>query len=179
VKKLSETSIKHKAEAHEKLRIAILTCSDSKYKDLKKGEKINDVSGDLIEDLIKKAGHEVYQRILLPDNLILIKEKVKELLYLKDINAIIITGGTGISRKDVTIEAVNELVEKTLPGFGELFRKLSYEEIGSAAMLTRALAGVAKSKAVFCLPGSPNAVKLAVSSLIIPELPHIIKHAKE
>jgi len=176
---LSETSIKHKAEAPEKLKIAIVTCSDSKYESLKKGEKINDVSGDLIEELIKKAGYEIHQRILLPDNLILIKEKVKELLYLKDVDAIIITGGTGISHKDVTIEAVNELIEKTLPGFGELFRKLSYEKIGSAAILTRALAGVAKSKAIFCLPGSPNAVNLAVSSLIIPELTHIIKHARE
>ncbi|MEM2842751.1 MAG: MogA/MoaB family molybdenum cofactor biosynthesis protein [Candidatus Bathyarchaeia archaeon] len=176
---MSETSIKHKAEAPEKLKVAILTCSDSKYENLKKGEKINDVSGDLIEELIKKAGYKVHQRILLPDNLVLIKEKVKELLYLKDVDAIIITGGTGISHKDVTIEAVNELIEKALPGFGELFRKLSYEKIGSAAILTRALAGVAKSKAIFCLPGSPNAVNLAVSSLIIPELTHIIKHAKE
>ncbi len=176
---MSETSIKHKAEAPKKLKITVLTCSDSKYSSLKRGEKVNDVSGDLIEELVKKAGYEVYQRILLPDNLVLIKEKVKEILYLKDVDAVIITGGTGISRKDVTIEAVKELVEKELPGFGELFRKLSFEKIGSAAILTRALAGVAKSKAIFCLPGSPDAVKLAVSSLIIPELPHIIKHAKE
>ncbi|MEM3516927.1 MAG: molybdenum cofactor biosynthesis protein B [Candidatus Bathyarchaeia archaeon] len=176
---MSETSIKHKAEAPKKLKIVILTCSDSNYLNLKKGEKIEDISGDLIEKLIKEAGYEIYQRALLPDNLVLIKEKVKEVLYLKDVDAIIITGGTGISRKDVTIEAVNELIEKDLPGFGELFRKLSYEKIGSAAILTRALAGLAKSKVIFCLPGSPDAVKLAVSSLIIPELPHIIKHAKE
>jgi len=176
---MSETSIKHKSEAPKTLNIAILTCSDSKYLSLKRGEEINDVSGNLIEELIKKAGYNVYQRILLPDNLILIKEKVKEILYLKDVDAIIITGGTGITKKDVTIEAVKEFIEKELPGFGELFRKLSYEKIGSAAILTRALAGVAKSKAIFCLPGSPEAVKLAVSSLIIPELSHIVKHARE
>ncbi len=176
---MSETSIKHKSESPKTLNISILTCSDSKYLSLKRGEEINDVSGNLIEELIKKAGYNVYQRIILPDNLVLIKEKVKEILYSKDVDAIIITGGTGITKKDVTIEAIKELIEKELPGFGELFRKLSYEKIGSAAILTRALAGVAKSKAIFCLPGSPEAVKLAVSSLIIPELPHIVKHARE
>jgi len=91
---------------------------------------------------------------------------------------ITISGGTGISLKDVTIEAIHPLLEKEIPGFGELFRAVSYEKIGSAAMMTRAIAGVTKGKAVFCLPGSPQSVALALKEFILPEVGHILKHAR-
>ena len=176
---MSESSIKHKKEAPKKAKVAIITCSDSIYSSLKSGKKKLDVSGDVIEETFKKEGHEIHSRTLLPDNLVLIREKVKDLLYSKDVDVIVITGGTGVTSKDVTVEAVKTLFEKELPGFGELFRKLSYEKIGSAAILSRATAGVSRSKIIFCLPGSPDGVRLALNSLIIPEVTHLVKHARE
>ena len=90
-----------------------------------------------------------------------------------------VCGGTGVSKSDVTIEAVEPLMEKALPGFGELLRLLSYRRVGAAAMLTRASAGVARGKAIFCVPGSPDAARLAAEELIAPEAPHVVKHARE
>jgi molybdenum cofactor biosynthesis protein B len=101
------------------------------------------------------------------------------MLKSRKINVIIMSGGTGISPKDVTIEAVQQILEKELPGFGELFRNLSYRTIGSAALMSRALAGVVKGKVIFCLPGSPNSISLALENLILPEVSHILKHANE
>ena len=98
----------------------------------------------------------------------------------KDVDAIIVCGGTGVSLTDVTIETLRPMMIKTLPGFGELFRKLSYDEIGSVALMTRALAGVTdQGKVLFCIPGSPQAVKLVMTKLILPETGHILKHARE
>ncbi len=107
----------------------------------------------------------------------MIQKTMREMLNSPKIDAIISTGGTGITPADVTIEAVRPLIEKELPGFGELFRHLTFQDIGSAAVLSRALAGVAKGKAVFCLPGSPHAVKLCLERLILPETAHIVLHA--
>jgi len=109
----------------------------------------------------------------------MIKQTLREILSRRDIDAIIVTGGTGISPKDVTIEVARDLFEKDIPGFGELFRKISYDEIGSPAILTRAVAGIAKSKLIFCLPGSPDAVNRAMASLIVPEIGHMVKHIRE
>jgi molybdenum cofactor biosynthesis protein B len=95
------------------------------------------------------------------------------------LDAAIFCGGTGIAPSDVTIETVTPLLQKVLPGFGEIFRRLSFDEIGSGAVLSRAIAGVVNGKAVFCVPGSPNAVKLCMEKLILPESPHIVKHARE
>ncbi|RJS85086.1 molybdenum cofactor biosynthesis protein MoaB, partial [Candidatus Bathyarchaeota archaeon] len=108
-----------------------------------------------------------------------IQRTVLRMLKSRKIDVIITCGGTGISPSDVTIEAVRPLLEKELEGFGELFRLLSYQEIGSAALLTRAVAGVSKGKVIFCIPGSPNSVKLSLEKLVIPEAAHIIKHARE
>jgi molybdenum cofactor biosynthesis protein B len=96
-----------------------------------------------------------------------------------DIDVLVFCGGTGITHSDVTIETVSSFLEKSLPGFGEIFRRLSFDEIGSAAVLSRAVAGLAKGKAIFCIPGSPNAVQLCLSKLILPEAGHIVKHARE
>lgn len=176
---MSETSKKHKSEAPARLRFAIFTCSTSRYKRSNLKEKIEDISGDLIETALRNAGNMITQRDLLPDDSEVIAKRVKQVLTSPEIDAAIFSGGTGIALSDVTIEAVLPLMEKTLPGFGEIFRRLSFDEIGSPALLSRALAGVAKGKAFFCLPGSPNAVRLCMEKLVLPEASHIVKHSRE
>ncbi len=176
---MSETSKKHKSEAPARLRFAIFTCSTSRYKRSKLKEEIEDISGDLIETALRNAGNMIVQRDLLPDDSEVIAKRVKQVLASPEIDAAIFSGGTGMAPSDVTIEAVLPLLEKTLPGFGEIFRRLSFDEIGSPALLSRALAGVAKGKAFFCLPGSPNAVRLCMEKLVLPEASHIVKHSRE
>ncbi len=141
---------------------------------------VDDPSGDLIVETLQKAGHTVVFREIVPDDTVFIGKYVSRALGSEKVDAIVLCGGTGISPRDVTIEAVRPMLIKTLPGFGELFRKLSFDEVGSAAVLTRALAGVAdQGKAVFCIPGSPQAVRLVLEKLILPEVGHILKHARE
>jgi molybdopterin adenylyltransferase len=176
---MSETSKKHKSEAPARLRFAIFTCSTSRYERSKLKEEIEDISGDLIETALRNVGNMITQRDLLPDDSEAIAKRVKQVLASPEIDAAIFSGGTGIAPSDVTIEAVLPLLEKTLPGFGEIFRRLSFDEIGSPALLSRALAGVAKGKAFFCLPGSPNAVRLCIEKLVLPEASHIVKHSRE
>lgn len=176
---MSETSTKHKAEAPSSVKVLVVTCSTSKYHEQKSGRKVKDTSGDLVTEMLENAGHAVYGRKLIPDNEEMIRQTIVDALSIKELNSIIITGGTGVSGKDLTIEVVKPLMEKELPGFGELLRALSYREIGSSAIMTRATAGVSRGKAIFCLPGSPDAVRKAVGSLIIPEVTHIVKHAAE
>lgn len=175
---MSETSLKHKATAPKKLRVAIVTCSTSKYDDKKLGRPIEDASGDLIEKLMEEAGHEISQRKLISDSEAMIRQTVRDAAMSSNIDAVIITGGTGIAPKDVTIEAVKLLLDKELPGFGELFRRISYDSIGSAALMSRAMAGVMRGKPIFCLPGSPDGVEKALRNLIIPEIGHIAKHSR-
>jgi len=177
---MSETSRKHKTEAPKEIGFALVVCSTSRYQNLKARKPVDDPSGDLIFETLRKAGHTVVFREIVPDDAVLIGEYVGRALGSEKVDAIIVCGGTGISPRDVTIEAVRPMLVKTLPGFGELFRKLSFDEIGSAAVLTRALAGVAnQGKAVFCIPGSPQAVRLVLEKLILPEVGHILKHARE
>lgn len=176
---MSETSKKHKSQAPSKLRFAVFTCSTSRYNQSKTREKVEDVSGDLIETFLTQAGNIVVMRDLIPDDSDLITKSLKQALSSPAVDAMIFVGGTGIAASDVTIETISPLLEKVLPGFGEIFRRLSFDEIGSAAMMSRALAGVAKGKAIFCLPGSPNAARLCVKELILPETPHFVKHARE
>ncbi|MGQ9726261.1 MAG: MogA/MoaB family molybdenum cofactor biosynthesis protein [Candidatus Bathycorpusculaceae bacterium] len=176
---MSESAKKHKAEAPKNLKFAIFICSTSRYQKMEMGEKVEDLSGDLIEAFLKNAGHKVVLRKLIPDDKALIEESVKQAFAHANLDAIVFCGGTGIAPSDITIETILPFLEKTLPGFGEIFRRLSYDEIGSAAILSRALAGVAKGKALFCVPGSPDAVKLCFEKLILPEVGHIVKHARE
>jgi len=177
---MSETARKHKTEAPRKLNFAVIVSSSSRYQKLKERKPFTDPSGDLIVELLQNAGHSVFSREILPDDRVLIGKYVGNAIGSEDVDAIIVCGGTGVSITDVTIETVRPLLIKTLPGFGELFRKLSYDEIGSAAIMTRALAGVTdQGKAVFCVPGSPQAVKLVMEKLILPETGHILKHARE
>jgi molybdenum cofactor biosynthesis protein B len=176
---MSETTKKHKAEAPKRLKFSIFICSTSRYGQFKKGEKVQDPSGDLIKSLLSKAGQIVLFRKVVSDDQVMIAEGMKDVVRRADVDVVIFCGGTGIARSDVTIETVTPFLDKTLPGFGEIFRHLSYDEIGSAAVLSRAIAGTAKGKAVFCIPGSPNAVQLCLSKLILPEVGHLIKHARE
>jgi len=176
---VSESTEKHKAEAPKRLKFGVFVCSTSRYQQQKKGEKVEDPSGDLIESLLKNAGHTVTFRKLISDDKALIAEGMRQSLASADLDAVVFCGGTGIAPSDVTMESVVPFLEKVLPGFGEIFRRLSFERIGSAAVLSRAIAGVAKGKVFFCVPGAPDAVKLCVEKLILPETAHIVKHARE
>jgi molybdenum cofactor biosynthesis protein B len=176
---VSESAKKHKAAAPKKLNFAVFVCSTLRCQQLQKGKKINDVSGETIEALLRKAGHVVAFRKIISDDKVIIKEAVKRVLTYAELDAAIFCGGTGITPGDVTIEAVSPFLEKILPGFGEIFRRLSYDMIGSAAVMSRAVAGVAKGKAFFCIPGAPDAVRISVEMLILPEAPHIVRHARE
>lgn len=176
---MSETAERHKAEAPKTLGFALFVCSSSRFREWQRKGRVDDPSGDLILELLERKGHRVVLRGVLPDDGAAIRQSVLKALEMDDVGVVITCGGTGVGAKDVTVEAVNPLLEKELPGFGELFRRLSYDEIGSAALMSRALAGVAKRKAVFVLPGSPQAVRLCVERLILPEAPHIVKHIRE
>jgi molybdenum cofactor biosynthesis protein B len=175
---VSETAKKHKAEAPKRLKFGIFICSTSRYETLQKGETAEDVSGDLIANFIKNAGHALAFRKTIPDDSVMIEDCVRQVLA-SDLDAAVFCGGTGIAPSDVTIETVTSSLEKVLPGFGEIFRRLSFDKIGSAAVLSRAVAGVVKGKAFFCIPGSPDAVRVCFEKLILPESPHIVKHARE
>jgi len=176
---VSESTKRHKAKAPKKLKFGIFICSTSRHQELKKGKHVEDASGDLIESLLRNAGHTISFRKIIPDDKHSIEKSICYALNSADVDAVIFCGGTGIAPSDITIETVSPFLERVLPGFGEIFRRLSYDEIGSAAVLSRAIAGVAKGKVFFCIPGSPNAVRLCFEKVILPEVAHIIKHARE
>jgi molybdenum cofactor biosynthesis protein B len=146
---------------------------------MRNGEKTDDKSGNIIERLALQAGHRVNSRYLISDSKRMIQKHVRKTLSSPEIDALIITGGTGLSPRDLTIESVSPFLQKNIPGFGELFRKISFEKIGSPAMLSRALAGSSHGKLIFCLPGSPDAVKTAMTRLILPEIGHMLKVSRE
>jgi molybdenum cofactor biosynthesis protein B len=156
----------HRKAAVIGVRCAVFTISDTRALE-------TDVSGRTIVELLEEAGHVVAKRQILRDEPMDVHDAV--VAQLGGVDAIVTTGGTGISSRDSTFEAVAGLLEKRLDGFGELFRALSYQEIGSAAMLTRAIAGVARGTAIFILPGSENAVRLGMTKLILPELGHVVR----
>lgn len=158
----------HHNHSHKKVTCAVITVSDTRTKD-------NDKSGKLMIDLLTGSGHQVSEYFIVKDDREEIQQTVKNMLARPEIQAILITGGTGISERDVTIESIHPLLDKELPGFGELFRLLSYQlDIGSASMLSRAIAGVVNHRLIFSTPGSSGAVKLAMNKLILPELGHAV-----
>jgi len=177
---MSESSKQHKAKASKNLNFGVYICSTSRYKQIELGEKeVSDIGGDTIVELLKNAEQNVLFKKIIADDQTMIQDEVMYVLGLSALDVAIFSGGTGITPTDITIETVAPFFEKTLPGFGEFFRRISYDKVGSAAVLSRAIAGVAKGKAIFCIPGSPDAVKTAVEMLILPEVPHIVKHARE
>jgi molybdenum cofactor biosynthesis protein B len=159
----------HRKTAVTGVRCAVLTVSDTRAME-------SDVSGRTIVDFLEGAGHVVAKRQILRDDPKDVHEAV--LGQIGGVDAIITTGGTGITSRDSTYEAIAGLFEKRIDGFGELFRMLSYPEIGSAAMMTRACAGVARGTAIFILPGSEHAVRLAMTKLILPELGHVVRELR-
>jgi molybdenum cofactor biosynthesis protein B len=157
----------HKDKAHRAVSCAVITASDTRNEE-------TDTSGKKIKDLLSAQQHTVVSYQILKDEPVQISAAVQALLEQSDVDAIIINGGTGIAPRDTTFEAIQGLLEKEIPGFGELFRMLSYQDIGSAAMMTRATAGVAKGKIVVSLPGSTGAVELGMTKLVLPELGHMM-----
>jgi molybdopterin adenylyltransferase len=154
----------HHHHGRKGLKVGVLTASDTRGAE-------TDESGRVIRDLLTAAGHRVEYYEVLPDDPGRIREALLE--NLQNLDAVIVNGGTGIAARDSTIEAVRSLLDKELEGFGELFRYLSYQQIGSAAFLSRALAGIARGKIVASLPGSPDACRLAMEKLLVPELSHM------
>jgi molybdenum cofactor biosynthesis protein B len=176
---MSETSKTHKTQAAKTLNYAVYICSSSRAKAAETGEEVTDLGGDKIVQLLKDAGQNVLYKKIITDDESEIQDAVMYGLGMPEIDAAIFSGGTGITPGDVTIECVTPFFDKALPGFGEFFRRISFDSVGSAAVLSRATAGVAKGKVLFCIPGSPDAVQTAVERLILPEAPHIVKHARE
>jgi molybdenum cofactor biosynthesis protein B len=160
----------HDLHQYIKANFAILIVSDTR------NEK-TDESGRIAKKLVSDQGHQVVAHQILRNDKSLIKQRVREMIQNPEINVIITSGGTGISKRDVTVEAASQLFAKKIEGFGQIFRQLSYQEIGEAAMISRATAGTVKGNLIFCLPGSKNAVKLALSKLILPGLGHAIQEA--
>jgi molybdopterin adenylyltransferase len=152
--------------APRQARVYVLTVSDTRSPE-------NDESGKVCRELAEAAGHLVVGSGILPDNPIRVSERVKQLCAIGEIDAVLINGGTGISQRDTTYEAVAGLLTKRLDGFGELFRMLSFQEIGSKAMASRAVAGVHGKTLIFSMPGSTRAVKLAMEKLVARELGHL------
>jgi molybdenum cofactor biosynthesis protein B len=168
---MSESARKHREASPDHIRIAVLTISDTRTSE-------TDTGGNTIVDFMQGAGHEVERREIVRDDVPRIKEVLVELLADAGVDAVVTTGGTGISGRDSTYEVASDSIDKKLDGFGEIFRMLSYEEIGAAAMLSRAVAGVVTTasgpKFLACLPGSTNAVRLAMEKLLVPEMPHVV-----
>jgi len=162
----SRAAREHREHAPARVRVAVITVSDTR-------DEASDESGRILRSGVEAAGHELVRYAIVPDETPAILGALEDALR-AGADAVVTNGGTGVAQRDVTIEAVESLFEKEIEGFGELFRRLSYDALGSAAMLSRAVAGTYRGAAVFCLPGSPDAVQLAWSQLIQPELSHLV-----
>lgn len=162
----------HKAMAPRSIRCFVVTVSDTRT-------EATDKSGRAIAELLEAAGHAVVGRTIVRDDAELVRDVIVRQLATADVQAIITTGGTGISSRDTTYEAVSALLQKRLDGFGELFRILSYEQIGSAAIMSRACAGLSAGRIIVALPGSEAAVRLAMEKLLVPELAHMVQQAQK
>ena len=166
--RLSKTVVEHRKLAGAvRAGVALITLSSTRSAE-------EDKSGDLIQELLENCGHRVVVRKIITDSRNVLRATLRELIRMKEIQAVVTTGGTGLASSDITIETVRPMIEKELPGFNALFMMLSYPQAKSASMLSRATAGVIKGKLIFCLPGSPKACRLATESLILPELGHIL-----
>ena len=161
----------HRAAAPTRVRCAVLTISDTRTLS-------SDTGGAVIVALLTGAGHDVVTHGLVADDATIVQQWIQSQRSRDDVDAIITTGGTGIARRDQAHEAITQLLDTPIPGFGELFRMLSYQEIGPASMLSRACAGVSQCRVVIALPGSEGAVRLAMEKLVLPELGHLVREAR-
>jgi molybdopterin adenylyltransferase len=157
----------HRAGAPDSVRCAVLTVSDTRTPE-------SDTSGALIRDTLSFSGHRVVDYRIVADVPEQIREVLSEWIERDDVQAVLSNGGTGIAARDTTYDAISGMLEKRIDGFGELFRMLSWQEVGAAAMLSRAVAGVAGGTLIVAMPGSTNAVRLALTKLIVPELGHLV-----
>ncbi|GAA0380372.1 MogA/MoaB family molybdenum cofactor biosynthesis protein [Bacillus horti] len=164
---------KHKKEAPSQVKCMVITVSDTRTEE-------TDKSGKLMKELLSEKGHVVSQYEIVPDEPTLIRQAVYTGLEDEEVQVILLNGGTGIAKRDTTVETLQKLLEKEMPGYGEIFRYLSYvEDIGSAAILSRAIAGTVQGKAVFSTPGSSGAVRLAMNRIILPELGHVVRELEK
>ncbi|MGE0537662.1 MAG: molybdenum cofactor biosynthesis protein B [Pirellulales bacterium] len=168
---MSQSAADHRRDSPATIRCAVVTVSDTRTLE-------TDTGGQTIVDLLAGGGHEVTVREIVPDEPRQLRTLLVQLANRPDIDAVLVTGGTGISQRDRTFETVAELLDKQIPGYGELFRWLSFQEIGAAAMLSRTIGGLLGHTVVLTMPGSPHAVRLAVERLILPELAHLVREAR-
>lgn len=168
----SQAEAEHKALSPRSVRCFVLTISDTRTEE-------TDTSGRTIAEMLTAAGHQVVGRAFVRDDPQAVRSTIERQITSADVEVVISTGGTGISSRDTTFEAVDALLEKRLDGFGELFRMLSYQQIGAAAMLSRATAGLFAQRIVAALPGSEAAVRLAMEKLLLPELGHLVQQASK
>ena len=165
--RMSQSTDQHRSQSPPSVRCAVITVSDTRTLE-------NDRGGQLIVELLAGAGHAVVEREIVPDEPARIAAILEKHANSNEVDVVLITGGTGIAARDQTFETVSGLLTKSLPGYGELFRMLSYDDIGPAAMLSRAIGGVIGRVLVLTMPGSPAAVDLAMNKLIVPELGHLV-----
>jgi molybdenum cofactor biosynthesis protein B len=169
---MSRAVSEHRAAAPTSLNLAVMTVSDTRTRE-------TDTSGALIVSLAEAAGHYIRERVIVPDEPERMTPLFQGFAAQGELHAVLVTGGTGISPRDQTYETVTALLTKPLPGYGELFRMLSYAEIGPACLLSRAVGGLIGELVVLVMPGSRAAVELAMRQIILPELPHIVREARK
>jgi molybdopterin adenylyltransferase len=169
---MSQAVSEHRATAPDSLNLAVMTVSDTRTIE-------TDTSGALIVAMAEGAGHRVLERVIVPDEPERMTPWLRACAARRALHAVLVTGGTGISPRDQTYETVTALLTKPLPGYGELFRMLSYAEIGPACLLSRAVGGLIGELVVLVMPGSRAAVELAMNQIILPELPHLIREARK
>ncbi len=160
----------HKHKSPKSVSCAVLSISDTRTEQ-------DDESGRLLRQKLSENGHRVISHCILKNEPDSIEKKIHQLLKEEELQVIIATGGTGVSRRDITIEIIYPILEKKLDGFGELFRFLTYSEIGTGSIMSRAIAGVARGKVILCLPGSPDAINVAMDKIILPEIGHLVREA--
>src|SRR5688572_13928777 len=168
---MTATHQEHKAQGPQSVRCAVITVSDSRTLE-------TDTGGASVISQLTAAGHTIAQREIIPDDPSRMRPLLEALRERDDVDAILMTGGTGVTSRDQTYETVTSLLDKPLPGYGEVFRMLSYQEIGPAAILSRATGGLLGRKVLLTMPGSPAAVRLAMEKIIVPELPHLVREAR-
>ncbi len=168
---MAEFASDHSRDLSGTGKVAVVTLSDTRTAQ-------NDIGGDTIVELATTSGHRIVQRILLKEDPRQIAETVRQLADDTTVEVILITGGTGIARRDTTYETIAGMLTREIPGYGELFRSLSFKEIGTAAMLSRAQGGLLGQTLLFTMPGSPGAVRLAMERLILPELGHLLQESQ-
>jgi molybdenum cofactor biosynthesis protein B len=168
---MSQIPAEHRATAPAALACAVITVSDTRTLE-------TDTGGQCVVERLESAGHRVAAREIIRDEPVAMRALLTEFVSRAEIDAILMTGGTGVSSRDQTFETVSGLLTKALPGYGELFRMLSYQEIGPAAMLSRSVGGLVGNTVVLTMPGSPAAVRLAMDQVILPELAHLVREAR-